>query len=171
MLAYASKNRYAIVGGGRNLILKLSFEFPLIVLFLIPALNNNSFLINQSFNPYNLLLFLPAFFISLLEVEMVPFDIPHAAQEIAGGWMTEYGGPFLAVINYAENIKLFLISFLLSSVFLPWNPWLMSFLVVFLLSFYSASNNRYSIDDAVRTGWTTYLPLSLLLLVLSIYFY
>lgn len=106
--ALASTSPFSQVGGYRELLQSLACE-PLLVLVIAGIyLETGSFTITAVDRwPQPLLVRLPLLFISLLLVMAVklrksPFDFAagrHAHQELVGGVLTDYSGPFLALIE------------------------------------------------------------------------
>ena len=106
--ALASASPFSQVGGYRELLQSLACE-PLLVLVIAGIyLETGSFAITAVDRwPQPLMVRLPLLFISLLFVMAVklrksPFDFAacrHAHQELVGGVLTDYSGPFLALIE------------------------------------------------------------------------
>ncbi len=94
-------------------------------------------------------------------VQRVPFDIPEAETEIMEGPLMEYSGPKLALVKYAQMVRLVLYSGLFANLFLPWGSdlafpagWLLFWAkvaaVVLLVTLVAATHARYRIDQAIR---------------------
>lgn len=124
--------------------------------------------------------FAVALFSILAKLEKPPFDLPHAKQEIAAGWMSELSGRNLAFIRLSENMDYVLSVFLIVALFLGggsgpfalqypilWPIYfiLKALILVLLLSFVEGVAVRVrSILLPMRLG----LPLSLLLVLQAI---
>ncbi len=102
---------YSQIGGQRELMQMLTYEPLLILVFVAIAMVTGSFKISDALNhPTPLLLELPLIFIVLgyaltIKLRKSPFDISashHAHQEIVRGVLTEYSGPFLAILEIAH---------------------------------------------------------------------
>lgn len=147
---WSSANRFSAVGAMRAALQALSYEIPLGLAAIGPAilfksLSISGIVVNQATrlatfltNPTSLSLVYGAATVILLaigfglftvcilaELEKVPFDMPEAETEIVSGWQAEYSGKKLALIRLGGNIKLVAASALLTSLFLggPIGPW------------------------------------------------
>jgi formate hydrogenlyase subunit 4 len=116
--AFSTKSPYAHFGANRELLQILSYEPVLLFLALGIYAKNGSFLINEIFKQDKPLLFtLWPLFIAVLVVLTIkmrksPFDIStshHAHQEIVRGTITEYSGPYYALIQLVEWYELVLL--------------------------------------------------------------
>jgi len=129
---------------------------------------------------YQPISFAVALFSLLAKLEKPPFDLPHAKQEIAAGWMSELSGRTLAFMRLSEDMDYGLSVFLLVALFLGggsgplasqlpilWPVYfiLKALLLVILLAFIEGVAVRVrSILLPMRLG----LPLSSLLVLQSI---
>jgi len=195
LLGYASAGRYSTIALGRLVIQYTSYEVPLLIAIVTPAILAGSLSIEgvvsaQSSGWYILPGFVAfAVFIvaALAELEKPPFDIPEASTEIVGGWMTEFSGNALAYIKLTKNLSYVFLSSLAVSLFLggPGGPVLFSnanaqavvyacyflvklFAVGFLIFSIKTSLARVRIDQAARLFWTVLTPLSLLQLAVVV---
>jgi len=195
LLGYASAGRYSTIAIGRLVIQYTSYEVPLLIAMVTPAVLAGSLSIGgivsaQSSGWYIFPAFVAfAVFIvaALAELEKPPFDIPEASTEIVGGWMTEYSGNALAYIKLTKNLTYVFLSALAVSLFLggAGGPVLSSdanvqslvyffyflvklFAVGFLIFVIKTGLARVRIDQAARLFWTVLTPLSLLQLALVV---
>ena len=195
LLGYASAGRYSTIAIGRLVIQYTSYEVPLLIAMVTPAVLAGSLSIGgvvsaQQSGWYILPAFVAfAVFIvaALAELEKPPFDIPEASTEIVGGWMTEYSGNALAYIKLTKNLSYVFLSALAVSLFLggAGGPVLFSdanlqalvyflyflvklFGVGFLIFVIKTGLARVRIDQAARLFWTVLTPLSLLQLALVV---
>ncbi len=117
---YFSGNRFALVGSERAGILFISYEIPLFISLITPAIIVGSLQIGEivSFQAKHfsipfLLIYLPLilpsyglFLMSMLaKLEKVPFDVPEAKSEIIAGWLTEYTGKKLGMFHLSKNVQ------------------------------------------------------------------
>lgn len=150
MAGWSSLNRFGIIGGMRASLQMLSYEIPMGVAVVGPAILAKSISLSGivAWQGRSIGLFLenPTVFslalgiakasilalgfgvftiCMLAELEKVPFDIPEAETEIVGGWEVEYSGKKLALIRLGGDIKLVAASALMTSLFLggPLGPW------------------------------------------------
>jgi ech hydrogenase subunit B len=110
--ALAAESPYSQIGAQRELIQMLTYEPLLILVFVGIYLETGSFKISAIITTYHqpLLLSLPLLFIVMgyaivIKLRKSPFDIStshHAHQELVKGVMTEYSGPYLAVIELSH---------------------------------------------------------------------
>ena len=125
------------------------------------------------------------FFISALaETTRPPFDLPEAESELVAGFMVEYSstpyllymlGEYVAITTMcAMTTILFLGGWLLPLDVAPlnWVPGIFWFIgkcvfVFFMFAMVKAFVPRYRYDQLMRLGWKVFLPLSLLLVVVT----
>ena len=67
-----------------------------------------------------LLLFLSLFVVTPAELAKIPFDIPEAETEIAGGLLAEYSGRNLAMFYLGDAIKMVAMASLMVAIFFPY---------------------------------------------------
>ena len=116
LAGYFSSNVFGQTGAARTGMLLISFEIPLILSVVTPAILTGSLriaTIMQSLGSlpawYSILLAGPLviFLIAIqAEMERIPFDVSHAETEIVHGWQVEFSGKKLAMIHMAEDIML-----------------------------------------------------------------
>lgn len=188
LLGYASAGRYSTIAVGRLVIQYTSYEIPLLICMITPAVLAGSLSIEGVVAgqgsvwyvlaaPVAFAVFLVA---SLAELEKPPFDIPSASTEIVGGWMTELSGNALAYVKLTKNLSYVFLSALAVSLFLGGpagpvvtpDPTLQAaastlyflaklFAVGFLLFAVKTALARVRIDQAAKLFWTVITPLSL----------
>ncbi|AEM77645.1 respiratory chain complex I subunit 1 family protein [Thermoanaerobacter wiegelii] len=115
--ALSTKSPYSQVGAQRELMQMLAYE-PMLIFFAIAVYNvTGSFNLAQIMTHGKLLLDLPLMFILLglvltIKLKKSPFDLSaseHAHQELVRGILTDYSGPYLALIHIADWYELVLI--------------------------------------------------------------
>jgi len=195
LLGYASAGRYSTIAVGRLVIQYTSYEVPLLIAMVTPAVLAGSLsiggIVSAQGSAWYILLAPVAFAVfiiaALAELEKPPFDIPTASTEIVGGWMTEFSGNALAYVKLTKNLSYVFLSGLAVSLFLggAGGPVVFSdsnlqavvftcyflvklFAVGFLIFAIRTALARVRIDQAARLFWTILTPLSLIQLAVVI---
>ena len=125
------------------------------------------------------------FFISALaETNRPPFDLPEAESELVAGFMVEYASTPYLLFMLGEYVAITTMCALTTILFLggwlppfnvvpfTWVPGLVWFLakvvfVFFMFAMVKAIVPRYRYDQLMRLGWKVFLPLSLVMVVLT----
>ena len=127
LAGWSSKSPYSTVGSMRVLTQLFAYEVPLMLSLIGPAILAGSwniaeissfFAAHPALIPAQLLGFLAAIIALQGKLERLPFDIPHAKNEIAGGQFTEYSGRLLDFFLLAVDMVLVVGAALLNAVFL-----------------------------------------------------
>jgi NADH-quinone oxidoreductase subunit H len=188
LAGYSSNSLFSLIGAVRALTQFFAYEVPLFLIFLSAALLTGSWSISDISAFYNQhhwywLFNLLGFGLSLIallgKLEKVPFDIPEAETEIAGGTFTEYSGKLLAMFRLAIDMEVVVCAALVAAVFLPFgmnlHPVLVFILfivkvlfIVGLLSLLRTIFARLRIDQMVEFCWKYIAPLSFLQLIVNI---
>ncbi len=141
MAAWASNNKWSLLGGMRSAAQMVSYEVPTIATVLtviVVAGSLNLMTITEMQAGNDILGFLPnwlifqnpflivafiIFFISILaEAHRVPFDLPESESELVAGYQTEYSGIRWAMFMLAEYADMLLLSLLGAVLFFGgWN--------------------------------------------------
>ena len=114
VLSYASASSFTTVASGRLVLQYVSYEIPLVISIVTPALLVGSLSIQEivqaQSSRWNLLLMpfsFAVYIVALLaELEKPPFDIPSAKTEIVAGWLTEFSGRALAFLKLSKELGL-----------------------------------------------------------------
>ena len=186
LAGWSSMNRFSTIGSIRAVLQMLSYEIPMGLVTIGPAIAAGSLSISsivewQSLN-FWLILLQPlgfaVFTICLLaELQFVPFDIPEAETEVVAGWRTEFSGRKLALLRLGRDLELLLVSALIASLYLggPQQFWLIPPIVIFLLkttfavmllSLLRAAFARFRIDQILSGMWKYLIPLAALQIIL-----
>jgi NADH-quinone oxidoreductase subunit H len=186
MSAWASANKYSLLGGLRGAAQLLGYELPLVLAAASVAMAAGTLSlpgIVEAWNPWWLLWQAPAaliFFVAgLAEIRRPPFDMPIADSELVFGYMTEYTGLRFAFFLLAEYVGIVVIAALTTVLFLGgWHGpfadqlgWLWTLVKVFALSFViiwlRVSYPRLREDQLQRLCWLVLVPLALAQLILT----
>ncbi|MFI1993190.1 NADH-quinone oxidoreductase subunit H [Actinoplanes sp. NPDC020271] len=187
MSAWASANKYSLLGGLRGAAQLLGYELPLVLAAASVAMAAGTLSlpgIVEAWRPWWLIWQAPAglvFFIAgLAEIRRPPFDMPIADSELVFGYMTEYTGLRFAFFLLAEYVGIIVIAGLTTVLFLGgWHGpfadqlgWLWTLLKIFALSFviiwFRVTYPRLREDQLQRLCWLILVPVSLAQLVLTV---
>jgi NADH-quinone oxidoreductase subunit H len=187
MSAWASANKYSLLGGLRAAAQLLGYELPLVLAAGSVAMAAGTLSlpgIVQAWRPWWLLWQLPAlvvFFVAgLAEIRRPPFDMPIADSELVFGYLTEYTGLRFAFFLLAEYAGIVVIAALTTVLFLggwkgPFGDeylgWLWTLIKVFAVSFVviwlRVAYPRLREDQLQRLCWLVLVPVALGQLVLT----
>lgn len=188
--AWASRNRYALLGGLRAAAQMLAYEAFLglslmgVVLLagsfsmadIVVAQHDHWFIVVQ---PLGAILF---FIASLAAAHRLPFDLQESENDLVAGFMTEYSGMSFALFFLGEYLAILLVSALATTLFLggwlgppgighilPGPVWFGIKVGVLALVFIwvRAALPRPRYDQLIKFAWTIALPLALVNLVVT----
>ena len=189
LAGWASNNKYALLGSARNAAQLISYELPLVFAVLAVGVMAQT----ATDRPFSLagiveaqggvpyLLVMPLGFLlfligALAETARIPFDIPHAEEEIVGGAFVEYSGIRWGAFFLTEYAGLATMAFLATILFLGgWNgpfsdqlPFLQPFYllvkisaIILLVFWIRAPLPRLRIDQLMAFAWKLAIPASL----------
>jgi NADH-quinone oxidoreductase subunit H len=185
LAGWASNSKYSLIGGMRAAAQMISYEIPLAistmgVVMLAGSFRLGDIVMAQSgmwfcvTQPLGFIVFLIA---GIAEARRLPFDLPEADSELVGGYHTEYSSMKFALFFMGEYLDVFLISALVTVLFLggwlgPVLPPIVWFLVkmaavVFLFIWLRAVLPRFRYDQLMNLGWKWLLPISLANVILT----
>ncbi|GIF76707.1 complex I subunit 1/NuoH family protein [Asanoa siamensis] len=186
MSAWASANKYSLLGGLRGAAQLLGYELPMVLAAASVAMAAGTLSLTgivEAWRPWWLLWQLPAllvFFVAgLAEIRRPPFDMPIADSELVFGYMTEYTGLRFAFFLLAEYVGIVVIAALTTVLFLggwkgPFDDqvgWLWTlvkiFAVAFVVIWFRVAYPRLREDQLQRLCWLVLVPVSLGQLVLT----
>jgi NADH-quinone oxidoreductase subunit H len=184
----ASGNPLGALGSAREMKLLFAYELPLVIAVLTTVVKVGSFSFEKilTYQEYNgvmlgsvsgVLAFIVMIFCAQAKLGFLPFDIPEAETEIAGGTHIEYSGAPLAIIRLNTAIMyvalpIFIITLFWGGVnFVGWRI-LTSVLkyvaIVVIMVLIKNTNPRVRIDHAVRFFWGPMFALSAIAMILAI---
>jgi NADH-quinone oxidoreductase subunit H len=180
LAGWASNNKYSFIGGLRAVLQFAGYEVPFAmsmvgVILLAGSLNLVDIVKAQSIHwflclqPLGALIFLTS---ALAETERLPFDVPEADQELVVGWMTEYSGAYFGLLWYGNYMRLLVVSFLFTTLFLGgwYGPpilhpigWFLfkSAVVIVVVILIRGALPRVRIDQLLKLGWRFLIPLAI----------
>jgi NADH-quinone oxidoreductase subunit H len=197
---WASNSKYAFLGALRASAQMISYEiamgFCLVIIVMVSGSMNLSHIVSAqqigifadnglNFLSWNWLPLWPIFLIYLIcgiaETNRHPFDVVEGEAEIVAGHMVEYSGMSYALFFLAEYANMWLVSILVTLMFLggwdaplSWLDWIPGWIwlgvkTFFIVSFFiwvRASFPRYRYDQLMRLGWKIFIPLTFIMLLL-----
>ncbi len=187
LAGWSSMSRFSVIGSVRSALQMLSYEIPLGLVLVCPAIASKSLSISgivqwQAANatwgaiiqPIGLAVVMVCM---LAELELVPFDIPEAETEIVAGWRTEFTGRRLALFRLGRDLEIVLVSALVASLYLggAQSLWIIPAAVMFVVktvavvavfSFVRALFARFRIDQMISGMWKYLLPIAVAQVVL-----
>jgi NADH-quinone oxidoreductase subunit H len=184
----ASGNPLGALGSAREMKLLFAYELPLAIAFLTTIVKVGSFsfekvLMYQQYNGVMLgsvsgvLAFIVAIFCAQAKLGFLPFDMPEAETEIAGGTHIEYSGAPLAVVRLNTAVMYLVVPLFIITMFwggVNFTGWriLTSVLkyvcIVVIMVLIKNTNPRVRIDHAVRFFWGPMFALSAIAMILAV---
>ncbi|MFN8401818.1 MAG: complex I subunit 1 family protein [Anaerolineales bacterium] len=114
MAGWASNNKFALIGGFRQVAVMVSFEVPMLTMLLIPtmfagSMNMNAIIGAQNIwyvwiSPLGALIFLIA---AIAELGRAPFDLAEGESELVSGFNIEYSGMKFGMFYAGELLHAF----------------------------------------------------------------
>ncbi len=182
-----STSLYATIGAVRALTQLFSYEVPLFMAMLAPAILAETWSISgisayYAEHPLYILINIPAFLVAMVacqgKLERVPFDLPEAETEIVSGTFVEYSGRLFAIFKMAIDCELVVVSALIAAIFLPFhaaNPWLgflyfiiKTVIILILLCLFRASMARVRIEQMLMFCWKILTPLAIIQIIINL---
>lgn len=137
---FVSGSPYANIGAQREMVMMMSYELPLVTTVVAlgwklsqvyPQLNVFSLAIINAHPIWGLvgplgfvgaiLLLVTLAIVTPGELSKIPFDVPEAETELAGGLLVEYSGRNLAIFSLADAVKTIVMTSLTVVLFFPYN--------------------------------------------------
>jgi len=180
---WRSNRRYAYYGRIRGVAQRISYEISFSILVMsvnvifsslrIDSVNSYINYRGVGFSFLPLFLLLGAAFIA--ETNRTPFDFAEGESELVSGFNIEFGSVGFVIIFLAEYARILIVSLILS--FLLFNKVIFSFRITMLTIIISwlwiqirSSLPRFRYDFLIDIAWKSYLPVSLMILIVSFSF-
>jgi NADH-quinone oxidoreductase subunit H len=191
MAGWSSNNKYALLGAYRMVATMISYEIPMIVALLIPAIFTGSLSLNTItqaqadgvwffwLSPVGALLFLVA---AIAELGRTPFDLNEGESEIVAGFHIEYTGMKFGLFYAGELLHAFTFGGFLSIMFFGgWHgPFSEQFPILgvvyflakalfgyWLIMWIKYTLMRIRIDQMLAFNWKFLTPFALALLMIT----
>jgi len=189
MGGFASRNPLASLGASREMKLILSYELPFILAILVTVIKSGfTFRLGEilTFQGQNgafvkswsgTLALIVAIICMQAKLALVPFDIPEAETEIAGGPLIEYSGSGLAIYRLMKNMLMFTVPFFLIIVFMGGLRFdgihllygVLKYIgLVALMTVIRNTNPRVRIDQAVKFFWGPITIIAIIAIILAL---
>lgn len=183
-----SVSYFASIGAMRTTLLLFSYEVPLLMALLGPAMLASSWSIEgiiafQAAHPW-IILYQPIGFIVCLiavvgKLERIPFDIPEAETEIVEGPLCEYSGRKLAFYRMMFDVETVIGASLISIFYMggfyganiAWTAvifFIKTLIILFLISLVKAVLGRIRIDQMIAFCWKYLVPVAILQFLLIV---
>jgi len=182
-----STSVYATLGSVRVLTQLFSYEIPLFVALLAPALLAGTWSLSgitqyYAAHPLYILINLPSFVVAVIacqgKLERVPFDLPEAETEIVGGAFVEYSGRLYAIFRMAIDSEMVVVSSLIAAVFLPFftgnaiadfGLYIVKTLgILCIFALFRTIMARIRIEQMVAFCWKILMPLAMIQLIINL---
>jgi NADH-quinone oxidoreductase subunit H len=190
LAGWSSNNKYALMAAFRAVAQLVSYEVPLVVTMLIPAMLAGSLSLQaivagqaQVWNVFVAPLAAFIFFMaSIAEVGRAPFDLLEAESELVSGFNIEYSGLKFGFYYVADFLHAFTVALLFATLFLGgWQgPWvdqipflgfvwylIKTVIVWFAGLMLRGSLPRFRIDQMMNLAWKRYTPLAIASIILT----
>jgi len=186
MAGWGSNNKYALISAFRNAAQIISYEVPMILAILGVVLVAGSTsmvdIVHSQSVVWNIVPQFVGFLIYLIcglaETNRCPFDLPEAESELVAGFHTEYSGMKFALFFLAEYTNVFVISAIITTLFLGgWKGpmflgagglWLTSifwflaktYIMVTIFVWLRATLPRFRVDHLMGFAWKFLVPVA-----------
>ncbi len=187
MGASASGNPLGILGASREMKLLFAYELPLVIAVLTTVYKVGSFSLESVIQHQaqegvmlgsvsGVVAFIVTIFCAQAKLTFVPFDIPEAETELAGGSHIEYSGGALAVVRLNMAMMFFVLPVFLITIFwggIAFTGWriltsiLKYVVIVVIMVLIKNTNPRVRIDQALKFFWGPMFVLSVIAMILA----
>jgi NADH-quinone oxidoreductase subunit H len=192
MAAWASANKYSLIGGVRAAAQLIAYELPLVLIAAAVAMQAGSADLAEIaaggvtvggvqlpyiFAPWLTVGFVVFYIAAVAELERPPFDMPIADAEIVAGHLTEYTGLRFAFFLLTEYAGIVWQSAVMATLFLggyqgpvaggPWWLVIKIFALSFVFVWLRATYPRLREDQLQSMAWTRLVPISLALILVA----
>ncbi|MBK9780753.1 MAG: NADH-quinone oxidoreductase subunit H [Anaerolineales bacterium] len=190
MAGWSSNNKFAMIGGFRQVAVMVSFEVPMLTMLLIPTIFSGSMNMNAIIgaqdvwfvwiSPLGALIFLIA---AIAELGRAPFDLAEGESELVSGFNIEYSGMKFGMFYAGELLHAFTFGGFWSILFFGGyrffgleqvSPFLAILVMIFkamlgywVIMWVKYTMMRIRIDQMLSFNWKFLTPLSFALLLVT----
>ena len=190
MAGWSSNNKFALIGGFRQVAVMISFEVPMLATLLIPtvlagSMGLNAIVIGQDVwyflvSPLGALIFLIA---AIAELGRSPFDLAEGESELVSGYNVEYSGMKFGMFYAGELLHAFTFGGFWAILFFggyrffgleQFSPFLAILVMVFkaiagywVIMWVKYTLMRIRIDQMLNFNWKFLTPLAFALLMVT----
>lgn len=147
-----SKRKYSYLGGIRRGVASVSYEIIFSLNIIIFMFYNKSYTLRFINNIGLLILFLPFFISTLVELGRTPFDYAESESELVSGFNTEYSRVSFVLLFLKEYGRLLFFSLIISTIFFN-GLFLFSIIIFFSFILIRSSFPRFRYDNLISLMW------------------
>lgn len=179
----AAGNPLSSIGSSREMKLVLSYELAFWACLVVPIIKTQELKLANlmEFQAQNgaiagslsgIIAFIILIFCMQAKLGRVPFDMPEAETELAGGVYIEYSGPLLGFFKIGQYMMLIVLPIFILEIFWgPMNSWisiLKYLLLLVIIVLLENTNPRLKIDQAVKFFWFGLFPVAVVSIILAV---
>jgi len=147
-----SKRKYSYLGGIRSGVARVSYEIIFSLNIIIFMFYNKSYTLRFINNIGLLILFIPFFISTLVELGRTPFDYAESESELVRGFNTEYSRVSFVLLFLKEYGSLLFFSLIISTIFFN-GLFLFSIIIFFSFILIRSSFPRFRYDNLMSLIW------------------
>jgi NADH:ubiquinone oxidoreductase subunit H len=147
-----SKRKYSYLGGIRSGVARVSYEIIFSLNIIIFMFYNKSYTLRFINNIGLLILFIPFFISTLVELGRTPFDYAESESELVRGFNTEYRRVSFVLLFLKEYGSLLFFSLIISTIFFN-GLFLFSIIIFFSFILIRSSFPRFRYDNLMSLIW------------------
>lgn len=190
MAGWASNNKYALLGALRTVAQMVSYEVPMVIAMLVPAILARSMGLTDIVEGQNGVWYivvapvaaLIVLITSIAELGRAPFDLVEAESEIVAGFHIEYTGMKFGLFYAGELLHALTVGAIFSTLFLGgWRGpgaetypvlgifyfFIKAFFIYWVIMWVKYSLPRIRIDHMLNFNWKFLTPLALVVLMVT----
>nr|YP_010460998.1 NADH dehydrogenase subunit 1 [Ramisyllis kingghidorahi]UUF68151.1 NADH dehydrogenase subunit 1 [Ramisyllis kingghidorahi] len=180
---WVSNSKYSLLGALRSVAQTISYEVTMALILIWILLFTSTYNLQKTFQStfFSMILVMPIMsyiwmVIILAETNRTPFDLTEGESELVSGFNTEYSSGLFAMLFMAEYMNMMILSFLTMSILIANQkimnsveaPMIIKTLIMMTLFLWSrATMPRMRYDRLMSLTWTSFLPISLVSLIIA----